>query len=72
MTLRMALNVNFIELKTLSSNKLVPDPIGFCYAHQLPGHLSYYIDYERFASDLFIYDYCSVTIDGHTHIFSNY
>ncbi|RUQ85122.1 antirestriction protein ArdA [Legionella septentrionalis] len=43
-----------------------------CYAHQLPEQLSRYFDYEAFASDLFINDYCSVEVNGQTHIFSCY
>ncbi|MFO9584319.1 antirestriction protein ArdA [Legionella pneumophila serogroup 1] len=43
-----------------------------CYAHQLPDSLICYFDYESFARDLFISDYCSVKSDGHVYIFSNY
>lgn len=43
-----------------------------CYAHQIPDSLICYFDYEAFARDLFINDYCSVENDGQTHVFSNY
>ncbi|KTD13968.1 antirestriction protein ArdA [Legionella israelensis] len=43
-----------------------------CYAHQIPEHLRYYFDCEAFARDLFINDYCSVDVNGETHVFSRY
>lgn len=43
-----------------------------CYAHQLPDTLSCYFDYDAFARDLFINDYCSVEFNGQTHVFYNY
>lgn len=43
-----------------------------CYTHQIPEHLRYYFDCEAFARDLFINDYCSVDVDGETHVFSRY
>jgi antirestriction protein len=43
-----------------------------CYAHQMPDNLIYYFDCEAFARDLFINDYCSVDVDGQTHVFSMY
>ena len=43
-----------------------------CYAHQIPDNLRFYFDYEDFARDLFINDYCSVDVDSETHIFSRY
>src|SRR5690606_32633461 len=41
-----------------------------CYAHQMPDSLICYFDFEAFARDLFISDYCSVDIGGQTHVFS--
>lgn len=41
-----------------------------CYAHQMPKNLSCYFDYDAFARDLFINDYCSVDLNDATHIFS--
>lgn len=41
-----------------------------CYAHQLPEQLSGYFDYEAFASDLFMSDYCSIEVGGQAHIFA--
>ncbi|HAT1795736.1 TPA: antirestriction protein ArdA [Legionella pneumophila] len=43
-----------------------------CYTHQLPDSLICYFDYEAFARDLFISDYCSVDVNGQTHVFSRY
>ncbi|RUQ93073.1 antirestriction protein ArdA [Legionella septentrionalis] len=43
-----------------------------CYAHQMPDNLICYFDFEAFARDLFINDYCSVEYDGQTYVFSNY
>lgn len=43
-----------------------------CYAHQLPSSISCYFDYEAFARDLFINDYCSVDVNGQTYVFSSY
>lgn len=43
-----------------------------CYEHQMPNSLIYYFDYEAFARDLFINDYCSVEFDGQTYVFLNY
>ncbi|HDP0036537.1 TPA: antirestriction protein ArdA [Legionella pneumophila] len=43
-----------------------------CYAHQLPDSLICYFDYESFARDLFISDYCSVGVNGQTYVFSSY
>lgn len=40
-----------------------------CYAHQLPDSLICYFDYEAFARDLFISDYCSVEFGGQAYIF---
>ena len=37
----------------------------------IPEHLSYYIDYEKMARDLFISDYFSIEINHKTHVFSN-
>lgn len=41
-----------------------------CYAHQLPDSLICYFDFEAFARDLFINDYCSIEYDELTHVFS--
>lgn len=43
-----------------------------CYVHQVPGNLSCYFDYEAFARDLFISDYCSIIIGRQAHVFSNF
>lgn len=43
-----------------------------CYAHQIPDSLSCYFDFESFARDLFINDYCSVEFNNHLYVFSNY
>ncbi|MFO8827598.1 antirestriction protein ArdA [Legionella pneumophila] len=43
-----------------------------CYAHQLPDNLLCYFDYEAFARDLFISNYCSVDVNGQTYVFSSY
>ncbi|KTC73661.1 Antirestriction protein [Legionella bozemanae] len=43
-----------------------------CYAHQLPDNLYYYFDYEAFARDLFISNYCSVDVNGQIYVFSSY
>ncbi|KTC66378.1 antirestriction protein (plasmid) [Legionella adelaidensis] len=40
-----------------------------CYAHQLPEHVSCYLDYEAFARDLFISEYFSIEVSGKTHVF---
>jgi len=37
----------------------------------IPEHLSYYIDYEKMARDLFIGDFFSIEINHKTHVFSN-
>lgn len=37
----------------------------------IPDYLSYYIDYEKMARDLFISDYFSIIINHQTHVFSN-
>jgi antirestriction protein len=36
----------------------------------IPEHISYYIDYEKMARDLFICDYFSIEINHKTHVFS--
>jgi len=41
-----------------------------CYAHEVPDHLLGYIDYEKFARDLFISDYFTMEVNGETHVFS--
>ncbi|KTD77896.1 antirestriction protein [Legionella worsleiensis] len=43
-----------------------------CYAHQMPDSLICYFDFEAFARDLFISDYCSIQYNEDTHIFINY
>ncbi|HAT9314908.1 TPA: antirestriction protein ArdA [Legionella pneumophila subsp. pneumophila] len=43
-----------------------------CYSHQMPDSLSCYFDFELFARDLFINDYCSVEFNNHLYVFSNY
>ena len=40
-----------------------------CY--EVPSYLEYYIDYEKFARDLFLCDYLSIEVDGKIHVFSN-
>lgn len=42
------------------------------YLHNIPESATAYIDYEKFAYDLFMSDYFSVDVDGLTHVFSNY
>jgi antirestriction protein len=37
----------------------------------IPEYLSYYIDYEKMARDLFINDYFSIEINHKSHVFSN-
>lgn len=46
--------------------------IDDCYGEKLPDNLMRYFDYEAFARDLFIDDYCSVELNGYVHVFSNY
>ncbi|VEB35408.1 antirestriction protein [Legionella sainthelensi] len=41
-----------------------------CYANQFPNSLSCYFDYEAFARDLFISDYCAIDGDGCIYVFS--
>ncbi|AUH72632.1 antirestriction protein ArdA [Legionella sainthelensi] len=41
-----------------------------CYANQVPDSLICYFDYEAFARDLFISDYCSVSVNGSIYVFS--
>lgn len=41
-----------------------------CFAHQMPDSLICYFDFDAFARDLFINDYCSMEFDGQTHVFS--
>lgn len=43
-----------------------------CYLGEFPEHLTFYIDYQAFARDLFINDYFSLECDGEVHIFSHY
>ncbi|BCA96086.1 antirestriction protein [Legionella antarctica] len=43
-----------------------------CYTHQIPDSLICYFDFEDFARDLFISDYCSVKVEGQTYIFSSF
>lgn len=43
-----------------------------CYVHQMPDSLICYFDFERFARDLFISDYCAVDVAGNTYVFSSY
>ena len=43
-----------------------------CFSHTMPDNLTCYFDYEAFARDLFINDYCSVEVNGMTHVFSIY
>ena len=43
------------------------------YVHDImtiPEHLSYYIDYEKMARDLFINDFFSIEINSKTHVFN--
>lgn len=37
----------------------------------IPDYLSYYIDYEKMARDLFVSDYFSIEINHKTHVFSH-
>nr|HAT8714696.1 antirestriction protein ArdA [Legionella jordanis] len=43
-----------------------------CYAHQMPDSLICYFDFDAFAHDLFISDYCSVKFGRQAYIFSIY
>lgn len=43
-----------------------------CYAHEIPENMCYYIDYEKFARDLFICDYFSIESNSGVYVFSNY
>ena len=40
------------------------------HSNQIPDNWICYFDYEAFARDLFINDFCSVEVDGCAHIFS--
>lgn len=42
------------------------------YLHDIPEFANDYIDYDKFASDLFINDCFSVHVNGSVHVFSNY
>ncbi len=42
------------------------------YVHQIPEHLSFYIDYEAFSRDIFINDFYSIDTDSGVHVFSNH
>ena len=44
--------------------------IDECYSETLPDNLMRYFDYEAFARDLFINDYCSVNVSNEVHVFS--
>ncbi|HAU0792906.1 TPA: antirestriction protein ArdA [Legionella pneumophila] len=46
--------------------------IDDCYGEKLLDNLMRYFDYEAFARDLFIDDFCAVELDGYVHVFSNY
>ena len=43
-----------------------------CYAHDVPKNIRFYIDYEKFARDLFMCDYFSVSSNQGVHVFSCY
>ena len=43
-----------------------------CYAHDIPENLRFYIDYEKFARDLFINDYVSIDSRSGVHVLSCY
>jgi len=43
-----------------------------CYSHTMPDNLRFYFDCDAFARDLFVNDYCSVDVDGKTHVFLRY
>ncbi|MFO8646145.1 antirestriction protein ArdA [Legionella pneumophila] len=43
-----------------------------CYAHQIPDSLICYFDFDAFARDLFISDYCWVKFGRQVYIFSIY
>ncbi|WP_296619975.1 hypothetical protein [Marivirga sp.] len=38
----------------------------------MPDNLMRYFDYEAFARDLFIDDFCAVELNSFVHVFSNY
>jgi antirestriction protein len=40
------------------------------YSNPIPDDWLCYFDYEAFARDLFINDFCSVEVDGNVHVFS--
>ncbi|MGQ3887866.1 antirestriction protein ArdA [Legionella sp. CNM-1927-20] len=42
------------------------------YSHVIPDNLISYFDYEAFACDLFLSDYCSVEANSEIHVFSRY
>lgn len=46
--------------------------IDDCVAHEIPEHLRYYFDVERYARDLFMDGYQSDVVNGQTHVFSSY
>ncbi|WP_133130253.1 antirestriction protein ArdA [Legionella yabuuchiae] len=46
--------------------------IDECYCEKLPDNLMAYFDYDAFARDLFINDFCAVELNGYVHVFSNY
>ena len=41
------------------------------YGNEMPDYLASYINYDRFARDLFISDYYSLSINGKVHVFSH-
>ncbi len=46
--------------------------IDECYSNLLPENLACYFNYQAFACDLFISEYCSVYVDGSVHVFACY
>lgn len=55
-----------------SEENFASDLFDDLYAHQVPKHLSFYIDYDAFSRDLFINDFYSVETDSGVHVFSNH
>ena len=42
------------------------------YAHEIPKHLTFYINYEAFSRGLFITDFYSIETESGVHVFSNH
>jgi antirestriction protein len=55
-----------------SEQEFANDFFDDLYAHQVPKHLSFYIDYDAFSRDLFINDFYSVDTTTGVHVFAHH